>query len=299
VPYLQNKYDVAAVAAGIENLKTALAKDPKITIRFPAANTTTADFLASYPLTTSERSANHWIGSCKMGLDSGLVNNGTAVVDTNTKVYGTDNLFVVDASIFPGMMSTNPSALIVSAAEHASQLILSVEVGSTSNKANITAPYPANNGTTPLGAGRPSGTAPAGTAPFGAASTSKCTTDITITRSKSASSSIQTAAAVASSVQTSARAYGHGHGHSHAHLHSSFSRPAGGYTLAAVNNTLAAATATAPTVAASGSAQATGSGGTIAQYQRCGGIGYSGSSQCASGLTCKVWNAYYSQCVSA
>ena len=35
-------------------------------------------------------------------------------------------MFVVDASIFPGMPSTNPSALIVAAAEHASDLILAL-----------------------------------------------------------------------------------------------------------------------------------------------------------------------------
>jgi cellobiose dehydrogenase (acceptor) len=48
------------------------------------------------------------------------------VVDTNTKVWGTDNLFVVDASIFPGMVTTNPSAYIVVAAEHAAQKILAL-----------------------------------------------------------------------------------------------------------------------------------------------------------------------------
>ena len=47
-------------------------------------------------------------------------------MDLNTKIYGTDNMFVVDASIFPGMPSTNPSALIVTAAEHASDLILAL-----------------------------------------------------------------------------------------------------------------------------------------------------------------------------
>lgn len=60
-----------------------------------------------------------------MGTDSGL-QSGTAVVDTNTKVYGTDNIFVVDASIFPGMPSTNPSALVVMAAERASEVILAL-----------------------------------------------------------------------------------------------------------------------------------------------------------------------------
>lgn len=87
--------------------------------------------VTQYPLTPSYRTANHWIGTAKMGLDSGLVNNGTSVVDTNTKVYGTDNLFVVDASIFPGMMSNNPSGLIVSVAEHASEKILALAATTT------------------------------------------------------------------------------------------------------------------------------------------------------------------------
>lgn len=64
-----------------------------------------------------------------MGTDSGLT-GGTSVVDLNTKVYGTNNIFVVDASIFPGMPSTNPSALIVVAAEKASEKILALRPGS-------------------------------------------------------------------------------------------------------------------------------------------------------------------------
>ena len=44
----------------------------------------------------------------------------------NTKVYGTDNLFVVDASIFPGHVTANPSAYIVIASEHAAERILAL-----------------------------------------------------------------------------------------------------------------------------------------------------------------------------
>jgi cellobiose dehydrogenase (acceptor) len=64
------------------------------------------------------------MGTCKMGIDDGRLLDGTSVVDTNTKIYGTDNMFVADASIWPSMPSTNPSALIVTATEHASDLIL-------------------------------------------------------------------------------------------------------------------------------------------------------------------------------
>lgn len=52
VPYLHNKHDLAAVSAGIETLKKALAMDPSIEILYPPTNQTTAQFLASYPLTT-------------------------------------------------------------------------------------------------------------------------------------------------------------------------------------------------------------------------------------------------------
>lgn len=320
VPYLHNKYDVAAVATGIDNLIQSLKKDPQIKIAYGPTNETTAEFLANYPVTTGERSANHWMGSCKMGLDSGLVNNGSSVVDTNAKVYGTDNLFVVDASIFPGMVSTNPSALIVSAAEHASELILALTASNTSAIANTTT---TSNSTAPYGTGRPLGTAspygtgkpwgtgspytkPSGTAPFSAGvsavapssagvkavSSSKCTKDITVTRSRSATS-LNTQAQVATS-SPSAPAGGP----------ASYSRPAAGFSYPS-NSTLAGTTAiSGPTAtgsgyASTGYASATGTGGSVAQYERCGGIGYTGSTTCVSGLTCKEWNPYYSQCLPA
>lgn len=74
---------------------------------------------------SSARRANHWMGTNKMGDDDGR-DGGTAVVDTNTKVYGMDNLFVVDGSVFPGMMTGNPSAMIVILAEHAAEKIMAL-----------------------------------------------------------------------------------------------------------------------------------------------------------------------------
>jgi cellobiose dehydrogenase (acceptor) len=81
---------------------------------------------SQYLIATSTRRANHWIGTNKMGTNDGRQNNGDAVVDTNTKVWGTDNLFVVDASIFPGMVTPNPSAYIVTVAERAAERILAL-----------------------------------------------------------------------------------------------------------------------------------------------------------------------------
>ncbi|KAI0266408.1 glycoside hydrolase [Gloeopeniophorella convolvens] len=56
------------------------------------------------------------------------------------------------------------------------------------------------------------------------------------------------------------------------------------------------ASSTAPT-SVSSSSTASAPGPTQSQYGQCGGTGYTGPSSCASGTTCKVVNAYYSQCL--
>ncbi|KAI9706878.1 MAG: hypothetical protein M1820_004657 [Bogoriella megaspora] len=135
VPYLRNAQDKAAVVTSIQNLITALKAYSGVNVTVPAADTTVQAYVDSLPVDSS-RTANHWLGSAKIGTDSGLKSGGTSVVDLNTQVYGTDNLFVVDASIFPGMPSCNPSALIVAAAEHASDLIQKVPKGTTNSAAS-------------------------------------------------------------------------------------------------------------------------------------------------------------------
>ena len=137
LPY-GNVNDLAAVATAIDHMATAMSTVPGLTYLYGPnatgtdpncpANLTATEFVAQVPLTLANvgaRRANHWLGTAKIGTDNGLT-GGSSVVDTNTKVYGTDNIFVVDASIFPGMPSTNPSAYIVTAAEHASVLILAL-----------------------------------------------------------------------------------------------------------------------------------------------------------------------------
>ena len=123
-----NVNDLAAVAMAIDNMISALKTVPGLTWLLPSLNQTGAEYVASVPLTYANvgaRRANNWLGTAKLGNDSGVL-GGTSVVDLNTKIYGTDNMFVVDASIFLGMPSTNPSALIVAAAEHASDKILAL-----------------------------------------------------------------------------------------------------------------------------------------------------------------------------
>ncbi|KAI1081234.1 carbohydrate-binding module family 1 protein [Whalleya microplaca] len=125
-PYLRDENDKLAVIQGIENVRNALKVVENLTFQFPASNITTKDYVDGVEVTSAKRRSNHWMGTAKLGLDDGREADGTAVVDLNTKVYGTDNLFVVDGSIFPGMVTGNPSAMIVTAAEFAAQKILAL-----------------------------------------------------------------------------------------------------------------------------------------------------------------------------
>ncbi|KAL2162456.1 hypothetical protein VTH06DRAFT_7369 [Thermothelomyces fergusii] len=124
-PYLHNDGDLEAVIQGIQNVVDALSQVPDLEWVLPPPNTTVEEYVNSLIVSPANRRANHWMGTAKMGLDDGR-SGGSAVVDLNTKVYGTDNLFVVDASIFPGMSTGNPSAMIVIVAEQAAQRILSL-----------------------------------------------------------------------------------------------------------------------------------------------------------------------------
>ncbi|KAK0865739.1 hypothetical protein LTS02_005204 [Friedmanniomyces endolithicus] len=351
LPYLNNEYDLAAVTSGLDFLKASLATDPAIKMVYPPSNQTTADFLAAYPITTGQRSANHWMGSCKMGLDSGLVNNGTAVVDTNAKVYGTDNLFVVDASVFPGMVSTNPSALIVSVAEHAAQLIPAVKIVNTTVVDPVTAPSKNGTASASRRSGSPTGTAsptrrsgsPTGVVSLSSVavspvnvSSTQCTQSITITRNHptgssmlftsasaahaftNTTSSVLVAAVTASSSQcTTNITITRSETTTSPTLLSSVSAPVaianttssvavGAVTASSsqctISITITRSTPVGSATSAISSAAgptATAGAGSVAEWQQCGGSGYTGASGCAAGLVCKAWNAYYSQCVSA
>ncbi|KAF7586634.1 hypothetical protein BBP40_008544 [Aspergillus hancockii] len=62
------------------------------------------------------------------------------------------------------------------------------------------------------------------------------------------------------------------------------------------SSTSAIASSAAPTDSVP---QPSSAGGLVKVFYQCGGLNYSGSTQCEEGLTCKKWNPYYHQCVSA
>ncbi|CAE6458176.1 unnamed protein product [Rhizoctonia solani] len=68
--------------------------------------------------------SNHWTSTTRIGT-----NSSASVVDSNTKVWNTNNLFIVDAGIHPAMPISNPFGSFMAMAEFATAKILALSGG--------------------------------------------------------------------------------------------------------------------------------------------------------------------------
>ncbi|TGO29414.1 hypothetical protein BPAE_0015g00580 [Botrytis paeoniae] len=149
-PWLQTTEDMAVYSEFIQffldivsSNSSDAAGNSSYSLSYQTSGATPSSIISS-----SLVSGDHWVGTAKMGTDDGRT-NGTAVVDLNTKVYGTDNLFVVDASIHPDLPTGNTQAIIMVVAEQAAAKIAAYDVatgtGSTTSIPNaIVAPSAAS-----------------------------------------------------------------------------------------------------------------------------------------------------------
>ncbi|OOG00008.1 GMC oxidoreductase [Aspergillus carbonarius ITEM 5010] len=117
-PYLTTAGDVVAATAFIEQMVGDLTDSTGFTLE---TYTNVTQILGSVS------PGMHYTTTAKMGTDDGRYGNGTAVVDTNTKVYGMDNLFIVDGSIHPDLPTGNIQATIMVVAEAAIARILALQ----------------------------------------------------------------------------------------------------------------------------------------------------------------------------
>jgi cellobiose dehydrogenase (acceptor) len=252
-PHLNSAEDKEAATMMMDRLlKMTSTGNSTLSIIPPTgvSNVTAADLIKTWKVGA------HYVGTAKMGKkgDAGVV------VDTDTKVYGTDNLFVVDASMHPDLPTGNTQAIIMVAAEAAAARILKVG----------------------------GGVAPAAPETSGVASSSKVPV---ATPTASASMGVSSVVPVATSiapVQSSA-----------APLASSVVPVRSSEAPVASSTTGTPVASSTPSAPAQKSAAPAPIVSVVEAYNRCGGIGHEGPTECTSGWTCKVQNPYYSQCIPA
>lgn len=164
-PYLNTDGDKEAILAFMNQLIEYAAK-PNSTLKMDG-NVTAESLIADYV------TGSHFVGSAKMGAE----NDGSSVVGVDTKVWGTDNLYVVDASMHPDLPTGNTQAIVMVAAEHAAAKILAGDNTSSSGGNSGSGSEGSGSTTTPTSTAAPVATAsPTSAAPVTTAtsSPSKC-----------------------------------------------------------------------------------------------------------------------------
>ena len=263
-PHMTSEEDTEAITMMMDRLlQMASGSNSTLSIIAPTgvSNVTAADLIKSF------KTGSHYVGTAKIGTkgDAGVV------VDTNTKVYGTDNLFVVDASIHPDLPTGNTQAIIMVAAEAAAARILAL------GGSDATTPIsPAPSATSAIAEATTAVTVPSGTSSPIASSAAPVSTGSPVVPSASPAASSPVESAAPSAPAASAPA------------ESAPTSPVESVPATPVEST----PATAPTESSPASAA-------VEAYGRCGGIGWTGATQCVQGWTCSKQNDYYSQCIQS
>lgn len=115
-------HDERMLVAGIKLARRIAATEPMkshlLREVFPGAEVTDDDDLSAI-LRATHQTVYHVSGTCRMGADG----DRTAVLRPDLTVRGVEGLRVVDASVFPQLVSTNPVVTVMLVAERAADLI--------------------------------------------------------------------------------------------------------------------------------------------------------------------------------
>lgn len=129
--FLQEKEDLELLVKGVRLALEIFAKPPfqnYFKSYAPPVDRHSESALIEHIKKTVE-TVYHPVGTCKMGQDE------MAVVDSQLKVHGIENLRIVDASIMPTIISGNTNAPVFMIAEKAADMILKKI---SKNKTNVT-----------------------------------------------------------------------------------------------------------------------------------------------------------------
>ncbi|EUC46489.1 carbohydrate-binding module family 1 protein [Bipolaris oryzae ATCC 44560] len=273
-PHMTSKVDTEAITLMMDRLiNMSKSSNSTLSLIAPAGvtNVTSADLIKSF------KSGSHYVGTAKIGTKG----EPGVVVDTNTKVYGTDNLFVVDASIHPDLPTGNTQAIIMVAAEAAAARIMKLS-GTTPS--------------TPVTPGSGNSTTPVPETPASPVVPSALPTSAPVELPE-ATPSATPSAPVASAPVASAPAATPSPVESATPIPTAPSKPSNPAT---PSKPAGAPKPSKPAEAPKPSSPAAGApgGGTAGKWERCGGIGHTGPTACSDGWKCVKQNDYYSQCLS-
>ncbi|KIM33732.1 cellobiose dehydrogenase protein [Serendipita vermifera MAFF 305830] len=122
-PWFQDTNDKTAMISGITQALANISTNvPGIQMITPPSGTSIQSYVDNY--SKASMGSNHWVGSTRIGA-----NSSTAVVDTNCKVFNTDNLFILDAGIIPSQPMSNTHAAVMTIAEMGVTRILALAGG--------------------------------------------------------------------------------------------------------------------------------------------------------------------------
>ncbi len=123
--YLQSRYDLDIMLECARWSKEIFSQEAFTPFRdgfiFPEESVQTKDEQIDFIRRRAE-TIYHPVGTCKMG------NDPMAVVDSDLKVHGLENLYVVDASMMPTLISGNTNAPVIMIAEKCADSILTGRV---------------------------------------------------------------------------------------------------------------------------------------------------------------------------
>ncbi|KAG8725176.1 hypothetical protein FRC09_006799 [Ceratobasidium sp. 395] len=108
-PSLTNAEDKAVLIQGLKDYLSTYQQVSGLTLITP--NSTTSP---ETHVTNTVGGSNHWVGSTRMGTSP-----SNSVLDSNTKVWNTKNLYVVDAGTYCGVATGNPMGSFLVMAEMA------------------------------------------------------------------------------------------------------------------------------------------------------------------------------------
>ncbi|KAK0444192.1 cellobiose dehydrogenase [Desarmillaria tabescens] len=112
-PWFVDEIDREALLQGLNEIVSSMPLVSGMKMITPDNTTTMENYGALY---LGSLGSNHWVGANSIG----------AVVDENTKVFGTNNLFIVDV---PALPMGNPQGMVMSMAEQAVSRILGLAGG--------------------------------------------------------------------------------------------------------------------------------------------------------------------------